>query len=425
MKKYADATLSVFTKISFKSMVWLMATSMVVTPWTQLYSKVDWKQQALEWGFTAASYLSDPLLTAHRWRWQIPITHLLYPLATQTELCARKFLYGCAAFLAGSVSIITTPVGILMRYILIALQSKPFLYCKGVARERTFTDSFSLLSWNFCCVPGGYSITDGGVLPWLFRIHRLIEELLKQDADVISLSEIFDIQTAHYLIKGLKDTYAHFYYCIGPKGIGPSSGLFVASKIEITNQEFTLYPKKMLDGRAKHSNKGFLKFKIQSSTHATPILIYTTHMGHSEVPDDTTLGEVSARRLEGDLILAEMNKHPNSIRILTGDLNLNEKEFHEQGWSTCFNRGTLLDTSGFTWGGDKYAAENFTYKKDSKPSTLDYTAVYDQPGVTIFTKYIETGFDAAHFKLDAFSDHKGVYSTITFLSAGVLHNFLP
>lgn len=415
MKKYADAELSFFTKISLKGVLWLLAASLVVTPWTQLSSNVNWKLHALEWGFTAASYLSDPLLTAHRWRWQILITHVLYPQATQTELCARKTLYGCAAFLAGMVSIITTPAGILMRYILIALQSKPFLYCKGVAQECTFTDSFSLLSWNFCCVPGGYSITDGGILPWSFRIRRLIDELLKQDADVISLSEIFDIQTAHCLINGLKDTYAHFYYCIGPKGIGPSSGLFLASKINVKHPAFTLYPKEMLDGRAQYSNKGFLKFEIKSSMYSIPILVYFTHMGHSEVPDNTTSGEVAARRLEGNLIVADMNEHPDHIRILTGDLNLDEKEFQEQGWSTCFNRGTVCDTSGYTWGGDKYAAENLTHKNASKPSTLDYTASYGQSGMTIFTKYIETGFDAAQFKLDAFSDHKGLYSRINML----------
>ena len=179
------------------------------------------------------------LCHAHQLYRQTLIVDALYPTASEVERWIRKGVLLIGASFHSFFAMFTTLPGIELRWITLLLQNKPYIYLTGEAEEKQLTDpSISLLSWNLCCVSGGYSITDGGVLPWPSRINQLISALRSQDADVICLYEIFDIQTALRLVKELKNIYSHFYFNIGPKSIGLSSGLCVASKIKLVDLEF-------------------------------------------------------------------------------------------------------------------------------------------------------------------------------------------
>lgn len=373
----------------------------------------DYDQKIYDMGYTCASYLSDPLLKAHSWRWQIPITHKLHENASRVEICVRKAMYGLGAVTTGLCSVASSTAGVLLRHTFINIQKHPFLHCTGQAPEKSFNDQFSLLSWNLCCIPGGYPITDGSVLPWNYRIKNIIQAIQKENKDVVCLCEIFDIHTAHDLIKGLASSYTHFYYCVGPKTVGPSSGLFIASKFRIEDPSFAVFPREALCGRAKFSNKGVFSFDIKNES-GQQVRIFATHLGHSEVPNNPTLEELTARKKELDLILNEMEQHKHKIQILTGDLNMDPIEFQNNKMDELFDRG-LIKSVGATWGGDKYSAENIVGKKGSDPTTLDYTMIRhsQELNASITTTYLETGFDGEDFRLHALSDHKGLCSEIT------------
>jgi hypothetical protein len=371
----------------------------------------EWKERGFATTYLVASKLTDPLCNAHQFYRQILLVDALFSQTSTLERWVRKSLFFLSSSTQSFFSLFTTLPGIELRLMAKLLQDKPYIHFSGSFKEKQLQDkSISLLSWNLCCVSGGYAITDGGVLPWGYRIPQLTSALLLQNADIICLYEIFDIQTALSLIAGLKDDYCHFYFHIGPKAVGLSSGLFMASKIEITNPEFIPFPQESYDGRAKHCNKGFFSFDIQQQGRSFA-RIYATHLQHSEIPSMPTLGELRAREKAMDLILAHMHKYQDKACILTGDLNLEESEYHSSHWAELFDKGIITGT-GCTWGCDKFCS-SLVDKPMSSPLNLDHTLALKKAGVNLLTSYIETGFDGATFNPHAISDHKGLLTIIT------------
>jgi Endonuclease/Exonuclease/phosphatase family len=375
----------------------------------------DWKEKGFAAVYMAASRLTDPISCAHQLYRQVLVVDTLYPTASRFERGVRKSALLLGSSVYSFCSLFTTLVGIELRLLALSLQDKPYLYFRGDAEEKRLTErSISLLSWNLCCVSGGYSITDGGVLPWPYRMHQLASAVRSQDADVACLYEIFDIQTALRLIDKLKDSYTHFYFNIGPNAIGLSSGLFVASKVKIVAPAFTLFPQEAVAGRAKHCKKGFFSFDIQQEDKSFA-RIFSTHLQHSEVPQNPTQGEIKARKQAMALILEHMQWVGGKTCVLTGDLNLSESEYHCSDWIANFDKGKI-QSPGFTWGGDQFCA-TLAGKAISSPLNLDHTMVMKSGCVTLTTSYVETGFDGTTFKPEAISDHKGLLSIMTFGSS--------
>lgn len=372
--------------------------------------KISWNDYALDSALTAASYLYDPLLKVHQWKWQICVLDKIYPTASKVELFARKILYTLGIIGAALLAIPCTIIGFIIRSVALTLTSKKFLHSTSNALEVNMDQSLTIYSANLCGAPGGHSISDGGVLPWQFRIDDLISAINSQDKQVVCLFEIFDVQMAHSLIAGLGRKYRHFYYGMGSNHLGPTSGLFVASKIKISEPCFEFFSKANLDGRSKHSNKGFFHFAI--AYRDAQVRIYSTHMGHSEEPSQPTKNEIDARVRQRQQIVSKMADFQQQSQILTGDLNLDSDEFDSQGWGRFFDKGTVPNEN--TWGGDPYMAK-VVGKKASPPSTLDYTMAFrgSSSKVEIQTQYLQTGYDGTQFKATALSDHSALLSTVT------------
>ena len=371
-----------------------------------------WQERGFASVYRVASWLTDPICSAHRLYRQIFIVDAHYPMATELERWVRKSLLVFGSSAHALLSLITTFPGIALRFIVISLQNNPYIYFRGDGEEKQLMDkSFTLLSWNLCCVSGGYSITEGGVLPWIYRIHLLTSAVCSQNADVVCLFEIFDIQTALQLIEGLKSSYAHFYFNIGPSTIGLSSGMFVASKVKVANPAFVPFTQKSLDGRSKHCNKGVFAFDVLDEGKNV-VRIFSTHLQHSEIPDNPTHGELKSRRDEMEIILIQIRENQDKSCVLTGDLNLEEWEYQASDWKECFAEGKI-ESQGCTWGGDQFCSA-LVGKPSSSPATLDHTMITTDTNATITTSYIETGFNAALFKPEALSDHKGLLSIIQF-----------
>lgn len=398
---------SLFTIDSFIWTLVIMSQSVAAT-----FAPANWKEKGFAAAYLMASKLTDPLCNAHRLYRQILLVDPLYPDASSLEKYVRKSLLLLGSTANSFFSLFTTLPGIEIRLLANALEKKPYIYFAGDAQETKLNNQeLSLLSWNICCVSAGYSITDAGVVPWPARMDKLIMAIRSQDADVICLYEIFDIQAAFRLFAGLKDRYSHFFFNIGPNCIGLSSGLFVASKAKIANPEFVAFPQESFDGRGKHCRKGFFSFDVLNDKegHAR---IFSTHLQHSEIPISPTPGEVAARKSEMELIVKHMQKANDKVCVLTGDLNLEERELFSSGWAKRFELAKL-ESKGFSWGGDGFCSA-LMGKPISPSMNLDHTLVLRKAGVALTVSFVETGFDGAVFNPAAISDHKGLLSIITF-----------
>jgi hypothetical protein len=361
--------------------------------------------------FLTASYFTDPLCKGHEFFRRFQIVDTMYPIESQAVNFARKAFLAISLVGYASLSMITTPIGIGLRFAGLQVQMTPFIFLQGAQSSKILplNRSFSLLSWNVCGIGAGYSISDGGVIPWHMRLGNVIEKILEKNADVNCLYEVFDVQTAFALYNEMKKRgYTHFYFNMGAKPIGTSSGIFVASKYKIIHPEFMPFSQDMLVGRTKHSGKGAFIFDLESQGKAFAT-ICATHMQHSELPEFPTEEEVSARKMQMDLITNKITKIYNRCVLVTGDLNLDDQEYQKSSWQRYFQKGDAFSSTEKTWDGDSFSAK-LVGKQVSGPLNLDHTMMLKGSARSIHTSLVRTGFNAKVFKKEALSDHEGLLS---------------
>lgn len=360
--------------------------------------------------FQMATYLSDPPCKAHEFFRRICVVDALHPTASKIANLARKFFLFIGLVGWACLALFTTLPGIALRAFGAYIQTNPYIYLGNSAGKLLPDDrSFSLLSWNICCVAGGYSISDGGVVPWSFRIADLVDKIIEQDADVNCLYETFDTKSAFYICNRLKQNgYNHFYFNIGPKALGVSSGIMVASKYKIKNPEFTQFPQDTLVGRTKHAAKGVFGFDLESKGEKFA-RIHATHLQHSEEPEFPTSEEIEGRKRQMQIIVDKVNAVRDRCVVVTGDLNLDDNEYQASFWSRLFQKGDIFLNK--TWAGDMFCA-TMVGKRISGPLNLDHTMVRNGTARSIRTSAVQTGYSPAVFKRNALSDHKGLLSRI-------------
>jgi len=367
----------------------------------------DWGKAA---AFEAASYLTDPACKSHEFFRRLFVVDALNPTASKIEIWARQFFLLCGLVASLLVASVATLPGIVLRSVVAQLEITPFIHYRGKAAEQSLKNRmFSLFCWNACGVSGGYAISDGGVVPWAFRIDEVVQKVRDQDADVVCLYEIFDIQTALILYEKMKHEYAHFYFNIGPRAVGVSSGMFVASKFEIENPEFIAFPKETLVGRTKNAEKGLFAFDIKSEDKSFA-RIFTTHLQQSEECAYPTDEEKEARRQEMEIVMAKVDQVKNRAIVVAGDLNLDDEEYKASSWHTRFRKGDQFGEQK-TWSGDEFCAR-MVGKRISPPLNLDHTMIVEGSAEGIVTTLVETNYNPAEFKEDVTSDHLGLYSVI-------------
>lgn len=358
-----------------------------------------------EFLFRTASDLNTPICKSHE---AFQKLFLEKPFERRWVLAATQMVS------YGTLAIVTTFPGIALRSFATHLDPEPFLNFKEgsipdkvLPKDKTVT----LFSWNICCVGAGYPITDGGVAPWESRIDGVVKKVLQVDADVTCLYETFDGKSAFYLHEKLKENgYTHFYLEIGPKALGVSSGIFVASKYELSSPEFLSFSKETLVGRTKYAEKGVFSFDVRSEGKEL-VRVFATHLQHSEEPEFPTKEEKIARAEQMAQVISAMEKVEDKTVLLTGDLNLNDQEYEESAWNVFFDKGKRDKNSIKTWGGDAFCAQ-LMHKRISSPLNLDYTMLFKNRGDRLKTSVIDVGFDSSVFQESALSDHAGLLSVL-------------
>ena len=361
--------------------------------------------------FLVGSYLTEPFCKSHELYRRISIVEALHPKASKVANLGRKFFLLLCAFGFGVIGLLTTLPGIILRGVAASIEEKPFIEVKGKSAPKTLPEDrqLSLLSWNVCCVGAGYPITDGGVTPRKFRYKEIISKIVSTNADVNCLYEVFDVVTGEYFKKELeKKGYTHFYYNIGPRAIGVSSALFVASKYEIGDPEFTAFPKNTLVGRTKNSEKGVFAFSVLDNKNPV-VRILSTHPQHSEEPDFPSDAEITGREKQMQIIKKIADKIIDMPIIITGDFNMDDPELNALNCFQDFDPGDLeLDKK--TWGGDSWCAQ-LVNKRESNGENLDHIL---GNRVNLVTKFaFDTGYDDKKFKINAISDHEPLLATFS------------
>jgi hypothetical protein len=290
----------------------------------------------------------------------------------------------------------------------------PFNYMEGDCKPKILPPdrSFSLFSWNICGLPG-FAITSGGVLPCDYRIDAIIEKIVQNDADINCLCEVFDIKSAIYICMNIKQKgYIHFYFNMGPRRLGVSAGLLVASKYNIQSPEFSPFPQNSLFGISKYASKGVFAFDLESQGEHFA-RIFSTHLQHSEEATFPRVEEVEARQTQMRIIIDKIQAiREKCLVAITGDLNIDDTEYRQSSWQALFQKGDQLALH--TWGGNAFCAQ-LTGRRVSGPRNLDHTMVLRGTAHSIQTSLVEAGFDPAVFKGSALSDHNGLFSRITLM----------
>lgn len=337
----------------------------------------------------------------------------------------------------GIISPITTPLGIALRSLTANLSYGPLHYTGSFPEKERTGNTFTHFFRNICGIKAGYDIEEGAQMPIKddldlagnTRLDRLIEQIKEQDPDVLCLNEVYDINDAHYITNALKDRYAHFVLNCGPRSIGPSSGLFFATKFAASNVEFIPFPKEMLVENAKYCEKGALFVDIKDS-QGKLATVALTHAQHSDAVRHGTNAEKQARADELKFIFDRISTKDRVI--LTGDLNMDDQEMQESQNAPIYNQFSKAyqyfsgDDEDFTWGGDLWyvgfgnrgnslvrASDRKEPRKASTGCNLDHTMVKGLTKIeTVLTKD-PTPYDPNKISKDSLSDHRGLLSTIT------------
>lgn len=375
-------------------------------------STVSMEAKAL--AFQVASKLTNPICAARQWHWETKVVDILHPGAYRISNVARKCLLKLGVFMAGSLACVTTLPGMLIRSVTANTETIPYIYRKGNREEKAIGDKLKIISANICAVGAGYSITDGGVVPWRQeRLDRIVQRLIRHDADVACLYELLDTDAAFYLQSKLKDHFAHFYFNMGARTIGTTSGIFIASQVPLSNPEFIAFPQDAKDDRAKYSQKGFFHAKVGG------IELFSTHMQHSEIPAKPTLNERQARAKEIALIMDRVREVNNPNTLIVGDLNYDPEliiqrldntvtQENDSPFETEFQESKEpKDPSYKTWKGDAICKRLQGEKGEtiSQGLNLDRALIAKTATVAMRTAFEFMGFNPEIYDPKADSDH--------------------
>lgn len=362
----------------------------------------------------AASCLTDPICKVREY---------YYSLYTLDETCvstlqkvskAALLIFGIAVY--ALLTPFTAPFGVLIRGGVAALSFKPFIYLEKQGTGMALPDDgkITIVSHNQCYMPAGYSITDGQVTPASDkkRMDANIQKVKELDPDVVCLYEVPDVCDAEYISTRLPE-YPFIIPVAGPRAIGPSSMMFVASKYQIAKKSIKFVPfikGVELTGRAEHSEKGFLSFDLVSHGATDPFAtIISTHLQHSEIPAEPEDYERDSRAKQMNKIAKQIQKKVDlgHAVVFTGDLNMEESELNSID-------GLMRDPAvegEVTWGGDKWCSD-LMGKTASGPLVLDYTMIAGNASY-ISTEILDMGYSGDEFRPNALSDHNLLFSTIT------------
>lgn len=360
-----------------------------------------------------SSYLLYPVSKAPESFTMIKVVDLKNPGAPFLLRLAEKAAFAAEGVLYGLTGFFTVPSGLLIRAFGCSLQPKAFSHqeSRPAGKVSEGKTELKILNWNICCIGGGSSITDGGVLPWHYRIDEIIKEIAAIDADVVALSETWMVSAR--LKTALREMGYDVCADMGRGVASLSSGMIVASKYRMRDVAFQKFSQEKACSGAEWVGKGGMTFNIEVGGETVPFCV--SHMQHSDSPARPVAKEQESRKGQGKILegMMEKAKKNASYVVLLGDLNQDPKEFRE-GVGENFSSGTVVSGGRVSWGGDQKCSEIKGGRDPSDACTLDYTDISPKAEEgRIRTVYRSSGFDGKQFNPKALSDHEALITTLT------------
>lgn len=205
------------------------------------------------------------------------------------------------------VGIVTLPFAILgallgapMRAIA-SLSKRDFIFHKALTTPLKTHQKTSILTYNALLMPEFITCRNKH-RPTMERVHEIAEALIKANSDFICLQEAFHTEASEVLDEKLHKRGYHIVRNIGHKILGLNSGLFLASKHELSSVRFIPHPLK--SGMDSWANKGLLlaTAKVGDKTY----IIGNTHLNGGGT---STLPSYAVRALQTLAVTAQMDKY--------------------------------------------------------------------------------------------------------------------
>ncbi|OGN56677.1 MAG: hypothetical protein A3D96_06045 [Chlamydiae bacterium RIFCSPHIGHO2_12_FULL_44_59] len=210
------------------------------------------------------------------------------PIIQELATRALIVLGGLASiWLAGSYILLSAVVlgagSKLLRAVGFYFQKDGFTHIRGKAPEKSLEDGQAkVLTWNMRGYGGGLHYTYG-VTHWQSRIDRILEDITKEDPDILVLQDVHDIALVKEIIARLEGSYAHFFAYLGANPWKSDSGGLVIAKCAVDHFEHTSF---------EHTDtgvRGFDTFEIKinpEASHSCARIIstqLTPGRGHKEL----------------------------------------------------------------------------------------------------------------------------------------------
>lgn len=257
------------------------------------------------------------------------------------------------------------------------------------------TDSLKVVSWNVFLRPG--ILNDKQVK----RVDSIAASLLKIDADVIVLQEIFHKKSRRRLTRALSKSYP-FHSKIGKKTFwGVPSGNCIFSKDSIRSEWFVYFEKAM--NADKMAKKGAIGIEINH--FGKYFKIYGTHLqagggkegAHIRASQIDQIAELSSStgKRTTSLFAGDFNiRHDDSLfNYMVKTLNVtNLNPLNQELGTANFDDHTLTDASG-------------------SPKWIDFIFLYSNDGVQYHSSHIEEPRCYFEKKYARISDHNPIITT--------------
>ncbi|MFZ4099460.1 MAG: endonuclease/exonuclease/phosphatase family protein [Chlamydiia bacterium] len=404
-----------------------------------------------------ASLCTEPAVMYDQLKTEIKILDRIHP-PTADEL---KLLFKAkmAARIVGYalLAVVLSPIGIVLRAIANRLRPKPFYQTKCQPKPADSIprlccqrpSRFRLGSWNIAGIRGDSAYSYAGVRPIEDgRLPKVLAEIQSWKADVVTLSEVFDVRTAERLQAGLfEQGFQSFVFGVGTPwlgSIGTTSGLFVAARqgFSLRDVRFAQYEGVETVGRAQWTAKGVLSFDVVNRFSERAVHMVTTHSQFSERPEWPTCEEIGARKQQWSCIMREVDEWRSTHTdegapiVVTGDFNQDPRpggtasepfehlrtESRPSGVWIANRQGVIAPGAAIprrfegrsddlpqdaspSWGGDTWCSKvPDGPKTPSAPRQLDHTWIYRGTG-NIVSYYRDVGFDGTRWNPETTSDH--------------------
>ncbi len=187
-------------------------------------------------------------------------------------------------------------------------------------------EALNVMTWNVGLGPAFMSATNGLAHP-KERIGAIVEKIVEQEADIVSLQEVFDHEGTQELVKQLNEKGYNCVHSILTGGVTTlSSGLFFAIKRtkddDLTIKDVKTW--KFTNGVDSDwlSNKGLLGLKLKVKRHGAKknMYVFNTHLQASYGKD----GYSHVRKAQMAGIIKRIQEwtvnHTENV-LLSGDLN--------------------------------------------------------------------------------------------------------